>query len=181
MHEKLVAPRHLDPVSGTHVAGMSEQHLWRQDTLGEHAAGPVQVREDGIKQARSLHQAGLQHFPIGRGNHQRQRVQAPRPRFQIMVAGQRVPVCIDCGVGDAVVVDQAVHHRAQPVQPRLATFGDRVGELGPGRSHVAVVVDEFVIAGSRAVPQVEQCFLGTRGAVSGQQAVDVVAVGSGRS
>ena len=90
---------------------------------------------------------------------------------------------IDFGVGDAVVVDQAVQHRVQLIQPHPAAFGERVGQFGPGRPHVAVMVEELVVTDARARrtggAQIEQCLLGACGAVPGQQAVGVVAITGG--
>ncbi len=168
MHEKLVAPWDFDSVGRAHVSGMAEQQLGGQDAFGEQAAGPVQVGQHGVEHPRSLQQAGLEHLPVGRGQHDRQGVQLPGPGLLAVTAG------LDVGVGDAVVVDEVVHHRAQPVQPAAAALRDGVGQLGPRRAHVAVLVDEFVVAACRAVPQIEQRFLGPRGTVSGQQAIGVV-------
>ena len=72
----------------------------------------------------------------------------------------RAAVGVDPGVGDAVVVDQAVHHRAQPVQPRPSPLPDRGSQLGPRGAHVAGFVDEFVVTDARAVTQIEQGLLG---------------------
>ena len=180
VHEELVAPGDLDPVGGAHVTGVGEHQFRWQDAFGDQAARPVQVGEHGIEQPGPLHQPGLQHLPICRGDHDRQGVQAPGPRLRGLGLGPAVPGGIDLGVGDAVVVDQAVHHRAQPVQPGPAALRDGVRQLGPGRPHVSVAVDEFVVADPRAVPQIEKRFLGSRGPVPGQQAVGVVATGGDR-
>jgi hypothetical protein len=41
---------------------------------------------------------------------------------------------------------------------------------------VTAGVDELVVAAAGSVPQVEQCFLGACGLITGQQAVGVVAL-----
>ena len=154
VHEKLVVPRHFDSGGGTHVTGMGEHQFRRKDAFGEQVTRAVQVREYGIEHAGPLYQSGLQHFPIRRRNHDRQGVQAPRPRFQprgLGSAGRPLAVGIDFGVGDAVVVDQAAHYRAQPVQPGFAALSDGVGQLGPGRPHVTRLVEELVEADPRAL------------------------------
>ncbi|OOK66039.1 hypothetical protein BZL29_7481 [Mycobacterium kansasii] len=71
------------------------------------------------------------------------------------------------------MVDQAVHDRAQPVQTRSTALGDGVGQLRPGGPHLSVGVDELVVAGSRAVTQVEESLLGSRGAVTVQEVVSI--------
>jgi len=81
--------------------------------------------------------------------------------------------------GQESVARVLLEHHADAAAVELQLFqplGDGVGQFGPGRPHVAVVVDEFVVADSRAVPQIEQCFLSPRGLVSGQEPVGVIAV-----
>ncbi len=85
---------HLDPVSGTHG---QDERTWRR-TPSDDAAGAQPPWESRRMASTSTIAAPSRPAPIGRGNHQ-QRVQAPRPRFRIMVAGGAVPVCIDCGGG----------------------------------------------------------------------------------
>ena len=180
VHEKLVVSGDLNPVGGPHIPGMGEQQFRRKDALDQQAARPVQVGEHGIEHARSLHQPGLQQLPVGRGDDDRQGVQDPGTGLHA-VAGKTINVGIfsagvNPGVGDAVVVDKVVHHRAQPIQPHPAAVGDGVGQLAPGRPYPALCVDELVVADSRAVTQIEQCFLRPCGSVPGQQPIDVVAV-----
>jgi hypothetical protein len=83
-------------------------------------------------------------------------------------------VAVDLDVGDAVVVDQAAHRRAQVVQAGAPTLAYAFGQLLPGRADIACGVDEFVVAGARPAADVEQRLLGSRGAIPGEQVVDVV-------
>ena len=151
VHEQLVVPRHLDSVGGAHVTGVGEQQFRRQHALGERATVSVQVGEHGVEHPRPLHQPGLEHVPIGGGDHQRQRIQVPGPGLDAGTTGDRLSARIDSGVGDVVVVDQLVHRRAQPTQPGPSALADGVGKLGPGRPHVSGFVDEFVVADHRAL------------------------------
>jgi hypothetical protein len=82
-------------------------------------------------------------------------------------------VPVDLDVGDAVVVDETLDHRAQPAQPVPAAFADTVGEVTPRRPDVPCGVDEFVVPRLRPAPHVEQRRLRARSAVVGEQVVGV--------
>ena len=180
VHEQLVPARDLDAAGRPDVAGMAEHQLRGQQALEDAAARPVQVGEHRVQQPRPLQQACLQRLPVGGGDQQRQPVEVPRARRRgIGPVGDRVTVVVDFDVGDAVVVHQAAHRGPQPLQPCAAALTDRVGQFLPRGPDVAVHVDELVVAGPGPATQVEQCLLGARGAVAGEQAIGVVA-GRGR-
>ena len=113
----------------------------------------------------------------------------PRPRHRHPVAvGDGLAVPVDLDVGDAVVVDQPAQHVPEPVHAVAATLPHQIGELPPGRPHLAGCVDELVEAGGAertgdrdAAAHVEQRFLGAGGAIALQQSVRIVAaeVGTG--
>ena len=88
---------------------------------------------------------------------------------------------VDLDVGDAVVVNQAANDRPQLVQSAAPSIADAFGEFPPGGPHIACRVDEFVVSGACTfAPHIEQRLLGTRGAVPGEQMVDVVGIGCGK-
>ena len=115
------------------------------------------------------------------GQQQRQRIEIPRTRLRGAVAvGHRVAVPVDLDVGDAVVVDQAADDRPQLVQSAAPSLAHAFGEFLPGGAHIACRVDEFVVSGAGTfAAHIEQRLLGTRGAVPGQQVVDIGRVRSG--
>ena len=174
VQEQLVSARHLDAAGGPEVTRVGEQQLSRQDTAGQRDARAIKVGQHGVEQPGALQQTGFQRVPIRRGDHQRQRVEAPRPRLRRAVpVRDDVAVSIDLDVRDAVVVDRTAYHRPQLVEPATAAFADALGQLLPGRADIACGVDEFVVPGARAATQVEERLLSPGGAVPGQQIVDV--------
>jgi hypothetical protein len=178
VHEQLVATGNLDAARGPQIAGMGEQQLRRQHAARDRALRAVKVGQHHVEQPRPLHQPGFQHLPVGCRQHQRQPVEEPWAGLGRAVAvADRVAVLVDLDVGDAVVVDQALHHRAQPLQSRAPPLADRLGQLGPGRAQIAGFVDEFVVARGGSAAQLEQPLLGPRSSIAGQQVVDVVPVG----
>ena len=151
VQEQLVATRCRDAAGRPDVAGVGEQQLRRQHAAGDRAPQAVEVGQHGVQQPRALHQAGFQRVPVRGGDHQWQRVELPGPRHPGAVAvGDRIAVVIDLDVGDAVVVDEAAHHRPKAVEAVAATVAHTVGQLLPGRPDIPCRVDEFVVAGSRA-------------------------------
>ena len=69
---------------------------------------------------------------------------------------------------------EGAHRRPEVVQTGASAFAHTVGQFTPGRPDIACGVDEFVVAGTRTATDVEQGLLGSRGAVPGEQVVDVV-------
>ncbi len=179
MHEELVVSRHLDSIGGPDVTGMGEQQFRWQHALDERASVAVHVGQHGVEHPGSLHQSGFEHVPVVSGHHQRQRVQAPRSRLVVTI-GDGLFGGIDTGVSDVVVVHQPAYRGVQPAHAGPSAITDRVGEVGPRRADVSDLVEELVVADNRPLKrgwaQVEQRLLGTRGAISGQQPVDVGAV-----
>ena len=175
VHEQLVSAGYLDTAGGTDVAGVREQQLRRKHAAGHRDTRAVQVGQHRVEQPGALQQTGFQDVPVGRRDHQRQRVQTPWPGLRRPVpVGDGVTVAVDLDVGDAVVVDRAAHRRPKLVQAGASAFAHTVGQFTPGRPDIACGVDEFVVAGTRNATDVEQGLLGSRGAVPGEQVVDVV-------
>ncbi len=175
VHEQLVPPGHLDTPRRSDIAGVGEEQLRGQHAAGHRYARAVEVGQHGVEQPRALQHTGFQDVPVGRRDHQRQRVEVPSPGLgRAVPVGDGVTVAIDLDVGDAVVVDQAAHRRPKLVQAATSPLADTLGELLPGRPDIACRIDEFVVSADRAPAYVEQRLLGSRGAIPGQQVVDVM-------
>ena len=89
-------------------------------------------------------------------------------------------MAVDLDVGYSVVVDETAHRRPQLIEPAAAAFTHTLGQLLPGGADIACGIDEFVVTRPRPATHVEQRLLSPRGAVPGQQVVDVVRIRGGK-
>ena len=177
VQEQLVASGHLDTARRTQIAGVGEQQRRGKHSAGQRPAVSVEIGQHRVQQAGALHEPGFEGVPVAFRDHQRQRVELPGSGHGPAVAvGDRVAEVVGLDVGDAVVVDEAADRGTQPVQSATAAVADAVGNLLPGGAHIAVLVDELVIARvtrSGGGLQIEQCRLPPHGVVRHQRVVEV--------
>ena len=88
-HEQPLVDHALGPDDGAQVLLVVEHDRGRQLAAGQQPAGAVQVGEDGVEQLGALDHAGLERGPLAVVQHQRQRVEPPRPGLLERRRGRR--------------------------------------------------------------------------------------------
>ena len=121
----------LDAPAGPQEAGVGKYQLGREHILAQQALRPIEIGQDGVEQRGALDDGGFDVFPLGRIDHERNRIERPGA-----IGAFRIAIDV---VGDAVVVDQAAALRASgELRPLMAHRGRAIPTAPPMRAKLCV-------------------------------------------
>ena len=118
---------------------MAERQLGGHVPFGEQPLRTVQVRQQRIQQARALRDARLDGLPLGRRQHERQRIERPGT-----IGALRIGVHV---VGDAVLDDEPARELERAAHGVGRFVGAQaVDERPPVRAHRTLRIVQLVVA-----------------------------------
>jgi hypothetical protein len=132
------AARLRHPVAAAEEGRAGVDEFRRHDALAQHVLGSVEIRQQGVEHAGPLVDAHLQPAPIVGGDHQRDRVEHPRPLLTRCLV-------VDV-VGHAVVTDEPAGLLPALDQFRRRPGAEQVDQPHPVRSRGAVGTAQLVVA-----------------------------------
>ena len=142
------AAAHRHAVAGPEELGIAEHQRRGQVSVQHQALLAVAVREHGVEQPGTLHQACLEAAPVLRRDQQRQRVEPPRPRGCIAL-----PVDV---VGEPVLVKDPLDPLPARVHFDAAQRPQRIDQLLPVWPDLAIGRLHLVVRAGQGPIRVEQ-------------------------